>query len=133
MPIVMLVLRAVAASVLLLPTIALAQGLGTLTLRSTLGQPLHAEVAIVTAGKSDSGGLHGSLAPADGYKAAGIAFNPVLHSVRVTLEERDDGAVLVLRSSRPVREPILELLVALDSAGGRVVRKYSVLLETALR
>ena len=133
MPPLMPVFRAVAAALLLLPAIAQAQGLGPLALRSALGHPLHAEVTIVTAGKGDSGGLHGSLESANGYRAVGLEFNPVLHGVRVTLEERDQGPVLVLRSSRPVREPFLELLVALDSASGRVVRRYSVLFETQSR
>lgn len=126
----MFVLRAVAAVLLLLPAMAQAQGLGALSLRSSLGQPLVAEVAIVDSKGRDAGGLHGSLASADDYKAAGIEFDPLLHSVRVSLDERDGGPVLMLRSSRQVREPFLELLVALDSAGGRVVRRYSVLFDS---
>ena len=117
------------AALVLFPAVAQAQGLGPLTLQSALGQPLRAEVAIVSA-SSKAGGLHGSIATPDAYKAMGIEFNPVLFSISVTLENRDGGSVLVLTSSRPIKEPFLDLLMVLQSAGGRVSRKYVVLFNT---
>lgn len=118
-----------AAALLLLPAITQAQGLGPLTLHSKLGQPLRAEVPVIsTAGKT--GGVHGSIATPDDYTAMGREFDPVLFSISVTVEERGRGSVLVLASSRPIMEPYLDLRIVLQSAGGRVSRDYTVLLDT---
>lgn len=117
-----------AAAVLLFPAIAQAQGLGSLTLHSKLGQPLRAEVAVVSASAKTSG-VHASVATPDNYKALGREFNPLLFSINIAVEERDRGLVLVLTSSRPIMEPYLDLLIVLESAGGRVLRDYTVLLD----
>lgn len=117
-----------ASALLLFPAITQAQGLGPLTLHSKLGQPLRAEVPVISAA-AETGGVHGSIATPDDYQAMGRNFDPVLFSISVTVEERGRGSVLVLASSRPIMEPYLDLLIVLRSAGGRVSRDYTVLLD----
>lgn len=119
----------IAVAALFLPALAQAQGLGNLTVHSALGQPLRAEAAIVSAQPKQDGGLVGSIATPETYRAMGIGFDPVLTGVRVAVESRASGPVLLLTTSRPVLEPYLELLVVLDSAGGRTTRNYTILLE----
>jgi len=118
------------AAVLLLPAIAQAQGLGPMRVLSAVGQPLRAEVPIVSVRAKDDAGVHGSIATPDDYKALGVAFDPVLFSISVALENRGTGAVLVLTSSRPINEPYLDLLVVLQTASGRLIRDYTILLDS---
>lgn len=118
------------AGLLLLPAIAHAQGLGRLTVHSTLGAPLRAEVALVSTHASQEGGLHGSIATPDTYKAMGVDFNPLLFSIRVALESRASGPVLLLTSSRPMNEPYLDVLIVLESASGRLIRNYPILFDS---
>src|SRR5258705_12414702 len=64
-------------------SVAQAAGLGKLTLISALGQPLNAEVEIVSlqAGEED---LAARLASAQAFAQAGIEPNPILSDVRFT-------------------------------------------------
>ena len=122
--------RLAIAALLLLPAIAQAQGLGRLSVHSALGQPLQAEVAIVSLPSARDGGLHGSIATPDTYKAMGVDFNPLLFSIRVALDSRASGPVLLLTSSRPMNEPHLDVLIVLESASGRLIRHYSILFDS---
>jgi len=77
-----------------LPLVAQAAGLGKLTLISALGQPLNAEIEIVSlqAGEED---LSARLASSQAFAQAGIEPNPILSDVRFTIERR--GATPILR------------------------------------
>jgi len=108
--------------------VAQAAGLGKLTLISALGQPLNAEVEIVSLqpGEED---LSARLASSQAFAQAGIEPNPMLSDVRFTIERRGATPILRLRSSQPVNEPFLELLVELTWSSGRLVREYTFLLD----
>lgn len=105
-----------------------AAGLGKLTLLSTLGQPLNAEVEIVALqpGEED---LSARLASSQAFAQAGIEPNPILSDVRFSIERRGATPILRLRSSQPVNEPFLKLLIELRSSTGSRVREYTILLD----
>jgi pilus assembly protein FimV len=111
-----------------LPLVAQAAGLGKLTLISALGQPLNAEVEIVSLqpGEED---LSARLASPQAFAQAGIDPNPMLSDVRFTIERRGGTPILRLRSSQPINEPFIELLVELSWPTGRLVREYTFLLD----
>src|SRR5882672_9210693 len=111
-----------------LPLVAQAAGLGKLTLISALGQPLNAEVEIVSLqpGEED---LSARLASPQAFAQAGIEANPILSDVRFTIERRGSTPILRLRSSQPINEPFVELLVELTWSSGRLVREYTFLLD----
>jgi pilus assembly protein FimV len=118
------------AVLLLLPSAAFAQGLGGMTVKSAVGQPLRAEVSVTSLNPGKDAGFHTSIATPDEYKALGLEFNAYLYSIRVTPETRGKDTVLVLTSSRAVQEPFLEIVIVLQSATGRVTRKYTVLFDS---
>lgn len=130
MPVALTQFRLAVAVLLLAPAIAQAQGLGRLTLQSSLGQPLRAEVAIVSVQADKNQGVHGSIASPDTYKAMGIEFDPVLFSIQVSVENRGRESVLLLTSTRPIQEPFLDVLIVLQSASGRLIRDYTVLFDS---
>lgn len=119
---------ALAASLLWLAA-ANAAGLGRLTVLSPLGQPLLAEIEIVALQPGEEDGLSAHLASSDAFEQAGIDINPVLNSVRITIERRDTRPYLRVTSTQPVNEPFLDLLVELQWTGGRLVREYTFLLD----
>src|SRR6185503_8562862 len=84
-----------------LPLVAQAAGLGKLTLISALGQPLNAEIEIVSlqAGEED---LTARLATSAAFAQAGIEPSPILSDVRFTIERRGSTPVLRMRSTQPV-------------------------------
>src|SRR3982751_6676416 len=113
------------------PLAAHAAGLGKLTVLSPLGQPLNAEIEIVSlqAGEEDS--LTARLGSPEAFRQAGIDFNGVLLGLRFNVVRRGQAAFLRMTTSQPVNEPFLEMLVELQWNSGRLVREYTFLLDPA--
>ena len=111
------------------PFAALAAGLGRLTVLSTLGAPLNAEIEIVSlqAGEEDS--LTARIASADAFREAGIEPSAALRTVRFAMAKRDGRPIIRVTSAQPVNDPFVDLLVELEWPGGRLVREYTVLLD----
>ena len=120
-----------AALCLAVPPAAHAAGLGKLTVLSSLGQPLNAEIEIVALQPGEEDGLTARLGSPEAFKQAGIEFNAALNSMRFAIERRDSRSFLRLMTSQPVNEPFLELLVELQWSTGRLVREYTFLLDPA--
>ncbi len=113
-----------------MPLFAHAAGLGKLTVSSQLGQPLNAEIELVSLQLGEEETISARIAPAEAFNQAGIELSPALIGVRFTVERRQGRApVLRVSSSQPVNEPFLEMLVEVQWATGRLVREYSFLLD----
>ena len=121
---------AVALAFLLLPSLAIAAGLGKLTVFSGLGQPLKAEIELLAMQKGEADNLSVRLPSADAFRKANIEYAGALLSVKFNIEQRGaDRYVVALSSSQPINEPFLDLLVELDWKTGRLVREYTFLLD----
>lgn len=114
----------------LLPQGAHALGLGDIRLNSALNAPLDAQIELTGATPEELGSLSPQLASRDTFTRYGLEWPAVLGSVTI---EREQGAggrnLLRLRSTAPVTEPFLTLLVEVNWARGRLVREYTVLLD----
>ncbi len=122
-------MRVAAMLALSLPLLASAAGLGKLTVLSALGQPLNAEIEIVSLQPGEEESLAARLAPIEAFRQANIDFNSALVSVRFGIEKRAGRPVVRLTSAQPVQEPFLNLLVELSWGAGRLVREYTFLLD----
>ena len=121
---------AVVLAFLLLPSLAVAAGLGKLTVFSGLGQPLKAEIELLALQKGEADNLSVRLPSADAFRRANIEYAGALLSVKFKIEQRgEDHYVVALSSSQPINEPFLDLLVELDWKTGRLVREYTFLLD----
>jgi pilus assembly protein FimV len=103
-----------------------AAGLGELRLASQLGQPLKAEIDIVStkaAEKGFSAGLAPSLQRGQGEMA------PALSGIRFKVIRRGGRSVLLLSTRQPVNGPYLQLPIELRSSTARFTRHYAVLLD----
>lgn len=121
-------------ALLLAPLAASAAGLGRLALFSMVGEPLNAEIEVVSvlAGERDS--LAAKLAPAEVYDRAHVAPIPRPEAVRVAIERKADGREVVkVSSTEPLDKPLVNLLVELSWTGGGVIRQYSFLLDSVDR
>src|SRR5438552_12796793 len=119
----------IAAAFWLASPMVRAAGLGQLSVISPLGQPLNAEIEIVSLQPGEEEGLVARLASPDAFRAAGIEFNPALVSARFAIERRGGRPLLRVRTTQPVNDPFLEILVELQWTSGRLVREYTVLLD----
>jgi pilus assembly protein FimV len=115
---------------LILPSLACAAGLGKLSVLSALGQPLKAEIEVVSLQKGEGDTLGARLAPSDVFRQANIDLNPALMSVKFAVQRRPNGQyVMTLTSGQPINEPFIDVLVELNWANGRLVREYTFLLD----
>jgi len=119
------------AGALLFSSAAYAAGLGKLTVLSSLGQPLRAEIELTAVSSEEAAGLVAKLAPADAFRLANIEFNPSLLSLRFAVEQRNGRQIIRVTSSQPINEPFVDMLLELSWNSGRLVREYTFLLDPA--
>ena len=119
----------VVAAVLLVPVISYAAGLGKLTVRSALGQPLDAEIEIVSLRPGEEDSFLARLASREAFRQAGIDFSPALASARFSIERRGGKTVIRITTTQPVNDPFLNVLVELQWPNGRLAREYTVLID----
>ncbi|MGN6703080.1 MAG: type IV pilus assembly protein FimV, partial [Burkholderiaceae bacterium] len=127
-------LKALSAAVLLACAASPAShaaGLGKLTVLSSLGQPLHAEIELTAVGKDEGDDLRARLAPVEAYREASVDFNPALMSLRFAMERRAGRQFVRVTSSQPINEPYIDMLIELDGRNSRLLREYTFLLDPA--
>ncbi|WP_292916214.1 FimV/HubP family polar landmark protein [Nitrosomonas sp.] len=118
--------------ILMLPAAIYAAGLGKLILNSALGQPLNAEIDIVTTNSDEIPTLKASVATREAFAQAGISYESVLSTVQVSVESRVNGGPYVkLTSPQAVNDPFLMVLIELSWSSGKILREYTVLLDPA--
>jgi pilus assembly protein FimV len=112
------------------PACALAADLGRLTVLSGVGEPLRAEIEILSVQPREGASLAARIPPLDVFWRANLEPPPLLDRLRARVERRPKGRyVVTLSSTTPVDSPFVQILVELSSATGRVVREYPFLLE----
>ena len=113
---------------LLVPCGANAAGLGRINVLSSLGQPLNAEIELLSVAKNET--INARFASPDTYTQGNMTYNPALAGARITVQQRPNGQMyLHATTSRSVNEPFLELIVEMSSQHGRVTRQYTALLD----
>lgn len=123
-------LSAAVASALLFSN-AYAAGLGKLTVLSSLGQPLRAEIELTSVSKDEAGALAAKLASVEAFQQANIDFNAALSSLRFSIEQRGQRQFIRVTSTQPLNEPFVDMLMELSSPNGRLIREYTFLLDPA--
>jgi pilus assembly protein FimV len=113
-----------------MPGIALALGLGDITLNSGLNQRLDAEIEIVGAQAGDMNDLEARLAPRETFVRYGIDYPRFLASIEFRAARNARGEdVLQVTSTQPIVEPFVTFLVEATWPRGRLLREYTVLLD----
>ncbi|HOX68114.1 MAG TPA: FimV/HubP family polar landmark protein [Burkholderiaceae bacterium] len=109
---------------------AWALGLGRLSVQSSLGETLRAEIDVTSLTPEEAGNLKIRIAAPDTYRASGVDYNVVLPSTQATLLKRADGRpFLRLTSDRVVQEPFVDVILELSWSTGRLVREYTLLFD----
>ena len=115
---------------LLLPLVGNALQLGKIFVTSSQGQPLNAEIEMMLTPGEDLSKLKTSLATKESYESQGIERLAIHNNISVELQKNEKGqTILKLKSTQPVPDPFLDLLIQVDSAKGRNYREYTVLLD----
>ncbi len=119
-----------ATSILALPSLAQALGLGGIDVKSGLNEPLVAEIQIIQSGPGESDGIAVQLASAADFARVGIDRGRIDTPLTFTVGRGANGQpVIKVTSSQPVREPFLNFLLEVNWSKGRLLREYTVLLD----
>ncbi|MBF6992426.1 FimV family protein [Cupriavidus sp. IK-TO18] len=125
-------LAVTALGLLLAQPAAYAAGFGQLRVQSNLGQPLQAEIDISGVTPDEAAALNVKLASPGAYAAAGLIYQPAVSTLRLEIERRPNGSyVAKVRSTQPISEPFVDILVDMSWASGKVSRAYTFLLDPA--
>ena len=107
---------------LLSPGMAAALGLGEISLKSYLNEPLSAEVQLLEIGDLDPSQIRVRLATREDFSRAGVERAYFLTSLKFeVVGEGADSARLVITSPDPVREPYLDFIVEARWPTGRLL------------
>src|SRR5207342_3553245 len=111
---------------------ASALGLGQIEVKSKIGQPLVAEIPIISSDPAELEQLQAGLASPETFSRIGL--RPpigIIAGLQFTqaLDARGNPVIRVT-SQQPVDEPLLTFLVEVDWGQGRLVREYSALIDT---
>ena len=114
----------------MMPSMVLALGLGPITMRSSLNQPLNAEIDIHSAQKGDLKSFKIKLASPEDFQRVNVERSPFLTRIKFQLKYRANGTPYILLTTRePVSEPYLDFLVEARWPRGRSLKEYTVLVD----
>lgn len=124
---------AIAAASALTSGMAHALGLGEISLKSALNQPLDAEIELLEVRDLGGNEVLPSLAAVEEFNKVGVDRPYFLADLKFTPVLKPNGkSVIRVTSSKPVREPYLNFLVEVLWPNGRLLREYTVLLDPPL-
>jgi len=119
-----------ASSILAIPSLAQALGLGGIEVKSGLNEPLVAEIQVIQSAPGEADGLAVALASAEDFARVGIDRARMEMPLTFTVAKGAAGqAVIKVTSAVPVKEPFLNFLLEVNWSKGRLLREYTVLLD----
>lgn len=115
---------------------AMALGLGNIRVLSKPGQPLMAEIPVISADPGELENAHVTLASPATFERVGLPPpQGLVNELQFTFaQDREGRAVIRVTSAAPVTVPAVGFLIEVDWGQGRLVREYSALVaapETA--
>ncbi len=120
----------VALCMALVPISVFAAGLGKLNVMSGLGEPLKADIELISATPEELSSITAAIASDEAYAVQGIEKPASHNSIKVAVAKNAAGTpILKLNSAQPISEPFLDMLIQVDWASGRLLREYTVLLD----
>lgn len=115
---------------LLIPASVSGGGLGRIKVKSSLGEPLSAEIELLESPAEEVSSLEAHIGSKEDYAATGLSDAYIPSGIRIQVVRRvDNSRVLQISSNRPVNEPFLELVIKAESPTVNVLRQYTILLD----
>lgn len=108
---------------------ARAAALGELVVQSRLGEPLQAEIRLLAVSAQESADLLARLASAEAFERANVPFDPVLHTLKFGVMQRDGAYFVTVSSTQPMEQLTVSLLLELRADTSRLMREYTLLID----
>ena len=107
-----------------------ALGLGEITLKSSLNEPLVAEIRLLEVRDLAKSQIKVKLAPRDAFQRAGVERAFFLNDITFEVDLSDRSMPLIrLQSTKTVVEPYLNFLLEVQWPSGRLLREYTLLMD----
>ena len=106
-------------------------GLGKLTVLSSLGQPIRAEIQLTNVAEDEESALVAHLASREAFRTANIEYSSALDSLHFAIDRRAGGYMIRVSSTQPINEPFVDMLLEFSVGSYRIVREYTFLLDPA--
>lgn len=108
----------------------MALGLGGISVKSELNQPLAAEIPVYVSSPQETESLAVRLASPEEFSRVGLNIGEISTPILFEVAKNARGEpVIRVSSADAIREPFVTFLVEVNWANGRLLREYSVLLE----
>ena len=111
------------------PALAWGLGLGDITLKSYLNEPLVAEVELLDVQNLTADDVRVRLATQEAFDRLGVDRAYFLTSISFEVVIEDGAGKILLTTSKPLLEPYLDFLVETRWPDGRLLREYTVLVD----
>ena len=117
------------ATLLVVPGLAFALGLGEIEIHSALNQPMDAEIELVGFKADEIDELKVELADQQVFQRVGIPRPYILTRLKFTPAVSAGKPIIRVTSTDSVREPFLTFLIDVRWSKGKLLREYTVLLD----
>ena len=113
-----------------LPSSVIAAGLGKLNVMSGLGEPLKADIELLSVTPEELSSITASIASSEAYANQGIDKPSSHNDIKIQVTKNARGApILKLNSVQPITDAFLDMLIQVDWSSGRLLREYTLLLD----
>ena len=111
------------------PLISQAATLGEAEVQSYLSEPLEVRVPLMRSSDEPLDEITVQLAPPSFYREAGVPLASLRGNLTFAIESERGQEFVRIGSKRPIRDPIVSMLLQVQSPQGRMIRSYNLLLD----
>lgn len=113
-----------------MPLFAHAANLGKLSVFSSLGEPLNAEIDVHLNSPEEFDTLVAAIAAESIYKDQGVERSAIQSDIKMMVLRKDDNQAIVrLSTAQAVSDAFLDMIISLTWKGGALWREYTLLLD----
>ncbi len=121
---------AIATTITLSTSSAYALNMGSISWKSSYGQPLDARIELSDAKNLQASDIKSSIANSNEFSKAGLDYSPTLSNLSFTTTINPDGTGYIrITSTAPIKEPFMNFLVDVNWPNGKVSKEYTILLD----
>jgi FimV-like protein len=108
-----------------------ALGLGQPSVKSFLNQPLEVEIELIAVSPAEAESVTARLATLQDYQRVGIGQLRLSVPLSFSVFATANRAFILIESTEPVRDPVIQLLLDVNWSRGRLLKEYTLFLDPA--
>ncbi len=120
---------AVAVALMLSSPVLFALGLGGASVNSYLNQPLDVRVELISRSDAELQSITAGLASADDFALLGLSQSAIIVPLNFDVITDSGKPHIRITSAEVVNEPVVQILVEVVWASGRMLREYTLFLD----